>query len=304
MPRSLKGRGIEERLRPQNMRRESSLARISRDMVTCGYFALAKVPAQHADQLFGWHGFVPDESLLKEKLMSTSAISASSIFQELQAYAQQRGADIQQLGKDLTAGNLANAQQDYATLQSLGQSGPSANGNVFGGSARETDLNAIGQALQSGDLAGAQAAFTQLQSTFQNNGTGASGAASTATASSGTGAATSSIYQQLQAYGQQRSADVQQLGQDLTSGNVANALQDFNTLQTLGQSGPSKSGATFGNSQREQDLNAVGQALQSGNLAGAQQAFAQLEAASRNTNRRRRYNRAPPVHHRRAPKSF
>jgi hypothetical protein len=205
--------------------------------------------------------------------MSTSAISSSSIFQELQAYAQQRTADIQQLGKDLTAGNLANAQQDYATLQSLGQSGPSANSNVFGGSQRETALNAIGQALQSGDLAGAQQAFAQLQSTFQNNGNAAS-----ATTSSSSSSSTNSIYQQLQTYRQQRSADVQQLSQDLTSGNVANALQDFNALQTLGQSGPSKSGAAFGNSQREQDLNAVGQALQSGNLAGAQQAFAQLEA--------------------------
>jgi hypothetical protein len=204
--------------------------------------------------------------------MSTSAVSSSSIFQELQAYAQQRSADVQQLGKDLAAGNLTNAQQDYATLQSLGQSGPSANGNVFGGSVREQDLNAIGKALQAGDLAGAQQAFAQLQSTFQNNGSSTSAATTSSSSSS------SSIYQQLQAYRQQRSADVQQLGQDLAAGNTANALQDFNALQTLAQSGPSKNGAAFGNSQREQDLNAVGQALQSGDLAGAQQAFAQLEA--------------------------
>ena len=57
-----------------------------------------------------------------------------------------------------------------------------------------------------------------------------------------------------------------------------NAQQDYNALQTLGQSGPSKSGAAFGNSQREQDLNAIGKALQSNDLAGAQQAFAQLES--------------------------
>ncbi len=215
--------------------------------------------------------------------MSTAAVSSSSIYQELQSFIQQRGADVQQLGKDLAAGNLANAQQDYTTLQSLGQSGPSANSNVFGGSQREQALNAIGQALQANDLAGAQQAFAQLQSIYHPNSNSAPASTSTSSSSA------SSIYQQLQAYSQQRSADVQQLGQDLTAGNLANAQQDFNALQTLGQSGPSKSGATFGNSQREQDLNAVGQALQSNDLAGAQQAFAQLETTYQN------YHTSSPV---------
>ncbi|MFZ3265801.1 MAG: hypothetical protein WA172_17475 [Terriglobales bacterium] len=216
--------------------------------------------------------------------MSTAAVSSSSIYQELQSFFQQRGADVQQLGKDLAAGNLANAQQDYTTLQSLGQNGPSANGNVFGGSQREQALNAVGQALQANDLAGAQQAFAQLQSIYHPNSNSASASASAPTSSS-----PGSVYQQLQAYSQQRSADVQQLGQDLTGGNIANAQQDYNALQTLGQSGPSKSGATFGNSQREQDLNAVGQALQSGDLAGAQQAFAQLETTNQ------KYHTSPPV---------
>jgi len=201
--------------------------------------------------------------------MSIAAVSSSSIYQELQSFSQQRAADVQQLGKDLTAGNLANAQQDYTTLQTLGQSGPSANGDVFGSSQREQDLNAIGRALKAGNLSDAQQAFAQLQSTYHSN----ASAASTSTSSSA-----SSIYQQLQAYRQQRSADVQQLGQDLTAGNIANAQQDYNALQALGQSGPSKNGDTFSNSQREQDLNAIGQALQAGDLAGAQQAFAQLES--------------------------
>ena len=201
--------------------------------------------------------------------MSIAAVSSSSIYQELQSFSQQRAADVQQLGKDLAAGNLANAQQDYTTLQTLGQSGPSANGDVFGSSQREQDLNAIGRALKAGNLSDAQQAFAQLQSTYHSN----ASAASTSTSSSA-----SSIYQQLQAYRQQRSADVQQLGQDLTAGNIANAQQDYNALQALGQSGPSKNGDTFSNSQREQDLNAIGQALQAGDLAGAQQAFAQLES--------------------------
>src|ERR1039458_3409787 len=98
--------------------------------------------------------------------MSIAAVSSSSIYQELQSFSQQRAADVQQLGKDLTAGNLANAQQDYTTLQTLGQSGPSKNGDTFSNSQREQDLNAIGQALQAGDLAGAQQAFAQLESTY------------------------------------------------------------------------------------------------------------------------------------------
>jgi len=208
--------------------------------------------------------------------MSTSAVSSSSIFQELQAYTQQRAADVQQLGKDLAAGNLANAQQDFTTLQSLGQSGPSADGAVFGNSQREQDFTAIGSALQTGNLSNAQQAFAQLESTYANNTSAASDSA--ATANSGT----SSIFQQLQAYRQQRSADVQQLGQDLTAGNVANALQDYNNLQTLAQSGPTRNGAVFGNSAREQDLNAIGTALQANDLTGAQQAFAQLESTFQN----------------------
>jgi hypothetical protein len=61
---------------------------------------------------------------------------------------------------------LAGAQQEFSALQTLGQSGPFANGNDFKSSQRQQDFNAIGQALQSGNLAGAQQAFAQLASTF------------------------------------------------------------------------------------------------------------------------------------------
>jgi hypothetical protein len=224
--------------------------------------------------------------------MSTSAVSSGSIYQELQAYFQQRSSDVSQLGQDLSSGNLANAQQDFATLQSLGQGGPNANGDVFAPKdQREQDFNAIGQALQSGNLSAAQQAFAQLESTFKNGGGGSgsggsdsiasaisAAANSTAPPSSASGAPAESIYQQVREYYQQRNADVSQLGQDLSLGNVANAQQDFTALEALGQTGPFKSGNPFSNSQREQDFSAVGQALQSGDLSGAQSAFAQLEA--------------------------
>jgi hypothetical protein len=87
-----------------------------------------------------------------------------------------------------------------------------------------------------------------------------------------------SIYQQLQGFYLQRKTDLQQLGQALQSGDLAGAQQDFNALQTLGQSGPFASAEPFRNTQREQDFAAVGQALQSGDLAGAQTAFAALES--------------------------
>ena len=91
---------------------------------------------------------------------------ASSIYQQLQAYQHQRQADLSQLGKDLQAGDLNAAQQDFNTLTALGQSGPHANGQLFQRADRAQDFQVIGQALQSGDLAGAQSAFASLASTF------------------------------------------------------------------------------------------------------------------------------------------
>lgn len=222
--------------------------------------------------------------------MSTTPVSTGSIYQELQAYFQQRSSDISQLGQDLSSGNLTSAEQDFTTLQTLGQGGPFANGDVFAPkNQREQDFEAIGQALQSGNLSAAQQAFAQLESTFKNGGGAGSGsdtASSALTAASTSASAaettssssTGSIYQQIREYYQQRQSDIAQLGQDLASGNSSNALQDFNALVTLGQNGPFKSENPFGNNQREQDFAAVGQDLQSGDLNGAQQAFAQLEA--------------------------
>lgn len=81
-------------------------------------------------------------------------------------------------------------------------------------------------------------------------------------------------------YIQQRRADMQQLGQDLESGNLSAAQQDFSNLQSLAQSGPF-SGNAFLNNTRQQDFTQIGQDLQSGDLADAQQAFSQLESTFR-----------------------
>ena len=43
-----------------------------------------------------------------------------------------------------------------------------------------------------------------------------------------------SIYQQLQQYFQQRRSDLQQLGKDIKSGDLSDAQQEYQALQTLG----------------------------------------------------------------------
>lgn len=67
----------------------------------------------------------------------------------------------------------------------------------------------------------------------------------------------------------------QQLGQDLQSGNLQAAQQDFATLQ---QAAASQVPAAASSSTQDPQQ-ALTQALQSGNLAAAQQAFAQLQQA-------------------------
>jgi hypothetical protein len=97
---------------------------------------------------------------------ATTTATASSIYQQLQTYRQQRQADLAQLGQALQSGDLAGAQSAFNTLTALGQSGPYKNGQTFARADRAQDFQAIGQALQSGDLAGAQSAFASLAGTF------------------------------------------------------------------------------------------------------------------------------------------
>jgi hypothetical protein len=93
---------------------------------------------------------------------------------------------------------------------------------------------------------------------------------------------TSSLNQQLQSFFQTRNSDVQQLGQALSSGNLANAQVAYNNITAVGQGGPFANDNAFRVSQRQQDFDAIGQALQSGDLAGAQQAFSALKATGPN----------------------
>ena len=107
--------------------------------------------------------------------MSTAAVSSSSLYQQLQTYFQTRQSDLRQLGQDLENGDLTDARQEFSAIQTLGQSGPFANGDAFARTERQQDFSALGQALQSGSLANAQQAFEQLASTFQSGGSGSTG---------------------------------------------------------------------------------------------------------------------------------
>jgi hypothetical protein len=108
--------------------------------------------------------------ILRRILMSTSAVSSSSLSQPLQSYFQTRKSDLQQLGEALSSGNVANAQTAYNSINKLGQGGPFSNGQPFISQQREQDFNTMGKALQSGDLAGAQQAFATLESSFHRSG--------------------------------------------------------------------------------------------------------------------------------------
>lgn len=108
--------------------------------------------------------------------MSTSAVSGSSLNQELHQYFQTRQSGLQQLGQALQSGNVTQAQTDFNNITSLGQNGPFPNGEPFVNNQREQDFTAVGQALQNGDLAGAQQAFSDLKSSFSLTGSGAGSA--------------------------------------------------------------------------------------------------------------------------------
>lgn len=75
---------------------------------------------------------------------------------------------------------------------------------------------------------------------------------------------------------QKAQQEFQQLGQDLKSGNLSAAQQDFVTLQSLRPPGSSTS-TTQSNNPIAQEFNQLSQDLQSGNVSAAQQDFAQIK---------------------------
>jgi len=102
--------------------------------------------------------------------MSVSGISSSNSLsgslQSWQAKAQKIQSEFQQLGQDLQAGNLSQAQADFSTL-SQNDSGP-----LRSNSALAQAFNSLGTALHSGNLSAAQQAYSTLQQDVQQAGQG------------------------------------------------------------------------------------------------------------------------------------
>jgi len=153
----------------------------------------------------------------------------------------------------------------------------------------KSQFQKLGQDLQSGNLTQAQSDFATLSHELPNGGQFSSQAASSsssATSSTNSGASASSN-PILQAF--------QSLGQDLQSGNLSAAQQDFATIQQSAQQaqasgqahhghhhhhagGSSNSDSSSPTSTLQQDFTSLGSDLQSGNLSSAQQAYASLQS--------------------------
>ncbi len=160
--------------------------------------------------------------------MSIAAIASSSLsqLQNIQQNYRQVQGKFKELGQDLQAGNLSQAQTDFVTLSQ------SAAIQYGGNSPIAQTLNTIGQALQSGNLGAAQQAFSSLPTSVRGPGAGSPHAH--------TGGARTDFQNALN-----------QLSQALQSGNLSTAQQAFSTVQQIWQEvgptavpGPSANGST------------------------------------------------------------
>jgi hypothetical protein len=132
--------------------------------------------------------------------MSVSIIGSAQATNASLSTHKQAAADFQSLAQALQSGDLAGAQQAFASLQ---QDSPWVSRAVAGTTADSASSNstasplqALGKALQSGDIAGAQQAFAAVQQArgghhgHHHDASAASGAASTAAVATSAGTAT------------------------------------------------------------------------------------------------------------------
>jgi hypothetical protein len=167
------------------------------------------------------------QTLHRGTSMSISAILNSSSNQyQIGAASNPHQQKMQQLGQALQSGNLSAAQSDFATLRAAFSQPATATGSTSTGSTSNPVAQAFNQLstdLRSGSLSSAQKDFSTLQQDLQNN-------LSTDHLhhhhhlSSGGGSGDSSNQNSLL-------QDLNQIGQSLTSSNLAGAQQAYATLQ-------------------------------------------------------------------------
>jgi hypothetical protein len=152
----------------------------------------------------------------KEKAMSVAGISSSNLFDFNSQSVQNRKQQFQQLGQDLQSGNLSAAQTDFTTLQPSGPqiSSSSTNQNT---SPIAQDFKQVSQDIQSGNISAAQQDYAKIQQDFQSQSARKHAHHHHQGGGSGGGSAITQL--------------LQELGQDLQTGNLTAAQQAYGTLQ-------------------------------------------------------------------------
>jgi hypothetical protein len=171
--------------------------------------------------------------------MSLAGIAASSFFsgavaQSNQAKLKQTGQALQQLGQDLRAGNLTQAQTDFAALQKeFPAVQPDVATSLRSSGTVQQAIQQLGKDLGSGNLPAAQSDFKNLQQDIQQGtGTAAHGHHHRRLQDSNVQDSGASPTDLAQVFSQ--------LGQTLHSGDISAAQQSYATLlQDFQQSGPS-----------------------------------------------------------------
>jgi outer membrane protein assembly factor BamD (BamD/ComL family) len=110
---------------------------------------------------------VPAPFVSQGAFMSVSGLAASSIFQFLSAASAQSKfqnfqKEFQQLGQDLSSGNLSQAQTDFQALQPSVQPVSSTNTQTAA-TPLSTAMSQLAQDLSSGNLSAAQQDFSSVQ---------------------------------------------------------------------------------------------------------------------------------------------
>ncbi len=150
--------------------------------------------------------------------MSVSGITSSSSLtqtvQTWQAKAQKIQSEFQQLGQDLQAGNITQAQSDFSSLSS------NLSSTLQNHGALSQAIGALGSALQTGGLSAAQKAYTAVQQDIQQAGQGHHHHHASGSGSQGTNSSVGSTLSQL----------FSNLGTDLQSGNLSAAQTAYSTL--------------------------------------------------------------------------
>jgi hypothetical protein len=167
--------------------------------------------------------------------MSVSGISSSSLFDLLESASpqsqnkQQVQREIQQLGKDLSAGNLSAAQADFATLQKNDPQASTATSSTSNNPIAQA-FQQLAQDLQSGNLSGAQQDFSTIQQDIQSQGSGHHHHSHAQDSSTTQQNPVAQLFSEL--------------GQALQSGNLSAAQQAYTTLQQDFQSASSNGAPT------------------------------------------------------------